>query len=88
MIYFGKLSAPPAKLSKQGKTMGGKLTKAQLQALAKADKPGGVVGFGQKYRVVGPLRKRGMLEPNRDNYGYMVITPAGHAALRNHEASE
>lgn len=58
-----------------------KLTEAQRAALIAASRPGGVVGFGQKYRVVGPLRRRGFLEPNTRNYGYMVITEAGRSAL-------
>lgn len=57
------------------------LTKAQIACLEKAGKPGGVVGFGQKYRVAGPLRKRGFLTPNTENYGYMVLTDAGRQAL-------
>lgn len=59
----------------------GKLTKAQFAALDKANKPGGVVGFGQKHRVTGPLRKLGLLTPNTENYGYFVLTDAGRAAL-------
>lgn len=58
-----------------------RLTAAQRATLAAASRPGGVVGFGQKYRVVGPLRRRGLLEPNKNNFGYMVITDAGRAAL-------
>lgn len=57
-----------------------KLTKAQRLALEKAAAPGGVVGFGQKHKVVWPLRKLGLVEP-LGRHGYMVITPAGRAAL-------
>ncbi len=62
---------------------GVKLTKAQRACLEKATQPGGVVGFGQKYRVAGPLRTRGFLTPNTQNYGYLVITPSGLQALQS-----
>lgn len=58
-----------------------KLTGAQRRYLEKAAKPGGAVGFGQKYTVGGALRQRGLIKPNAENYGYMVITEAGRAAL-------
>ena len=59
----------------------GNLTKAQLMALRKAAQPGGVVGFGQKWKVVKPLQNAGLIKPNSENYGYFVATKAGRAAL-------
>lgn len=57
------------------------LTEAQRKCLLKASKPGGVVGFGQKYRVAGPLRRMGLLTPNTENFGYLVLTDSGREAL-------
>lgn len=58
-----------------------KLTKAQLRALSKAEKSGGVVGFGQHAKTIQILRDAGLLTSNKDNWGYFNITPAGRAAL-------
>lgn len=65
-----------------------RLTRAQRVYLEKAAKPGGAVGFGQKYTVGGALRRMGLVEPNPHNYGYIVITPAGRAALADHGGGE
>ncbi len=58
-----------------------KLTEAQRRVIEKANKPGGVVGFGRKSSTVSALRRLGLLTPNRDNYGYCITTDAGRAAL-------
>lgn len=60
---------------------GVKLTGAQRRYLEKSSKPGGAVGFGQKYTVGGALRRMGFITPNTENYGYMVITAADRLAL-------
>lgn len=65
-----------------------KLTEAQLRALTKAGKSGGVVGFGRHARTIQILRDAGYLSSNRDNFGYFLITPTGRRALAEQEGRD
>lgn len=57
-----------------------RLTLAQRKALEAASRPSGAVGFGQKYKVMSVLRRRGLVQP-LGRHGYMVVTTLGRAAL-------